>query len=121
MLGPWSARHLAGATYSEAREIRDAEETEPGVVRRALDEAIKNGEEPTRAKVKRATKAKAKSEEESVVFTTSRPAQPKHNTTAICRCCSGYGVGLCQRKDFSATVVGRRPVALAGKIGGVVA
>ncbi len=44
----------------EAREIRDAENTDPGIVRRTLDEAIDAGEEPTRAKVKRAVKAKSK-------------------------------------------------------------
>ena len=44
----------------EAREIRDAEEKDPGIVARTLDEAIERGEEPTRAKVKRAVKAKSK-------------------------------------------------------------
>lgn len=44
----------------EAREIRDAENADPGIVRRTLDEAIEAGEEPTRAKVKRAVKAKSK-------------------------------------------------------------
>lgn len=44
----------------EAREIRDAEEADPGIVRRTLDEALAAGEEPTRAKVKKATKAKSK-------------------------------------------------------------
>lgn len=45
---------------AEARRIRDAEEADPGIVRRVLDEAIESGEEPTRAKVKRAVKAKSK-------------------------------------------------------------
>lgn len=44
----------------EAREVRDAEEADPGIVRRTLDEALDAGEEPTRAKVKRAVKAKSK-------------------------------------------------------------
>lgn len=44
----------------EARTIRDAEQNDPGIVRRTLDEALDAGEEPTRAKVKRAVKAKAK-------------------------------------------------------------
>lgn len=44
----------------EAREIRDAEREDPGIVRRTLDEALDAGEEPTRAKVKRAVKAKSK-------------------------------------------------------------
>jgi hypothetical protein len=42
----------------EARIIRDAEQDEPGIVRRALDEALDAGEEPTRAKVNKAVKAK---------------------------------------------------------------
>lgn len=44
----------------EARIIRDAEEASPGIVRRVLDDAIEAGEEPTRAKVQRAVKAKSK-------------------------------------------------------------
>lgn len=40
----------------EAREVRDAEKAEPGIVRRTLDAALKSGDEPTRAKVKRAVK-----------------------------------------------------------------
>lgn len=51
---------LSRKTIHEAREIRDAEEADPGIVRRVLDEAIESGEEPTRAKVKRAVKAKSK-------------------------------------------------------------
>jgi hypothetical protein len=39
----------------EAREIRDAEETYPGIVRRTLDAALEAGEEPTKAAVRRAT------------------------------------------------------------------
>jgi len=42
----------------EAREIRDAEQADPGIVRRVLDEALDVGDEPTRAKVRRAVKAK---------------------------------------------------------------
>lgn len=44
----------------EAREIRDAEEVDPGIVSRTLNEAVDAGEEPTRAKVKRAVKDKTK-------------------------------------------------------------
>lgn len=44
----------------EARQVRDAEQSDPGIVRRTLDEALDAGEEPTRAKVKRAVKAKSK-------------------------------------------------------------
>lgn len=49
----------------EARKIRDAEEAEPGIVRKVLDEKLAAKEEPTRAAVKVATaghkKKKAKS------------------------------------------------------------
>jgi hypothetical protein len=38
----------------EARIIRNAEKAKPGVVRRALDEALSEGKEPTRARVRRA-------------------------------------------------------------------
>lgn len=44
----------------EARQVRDAETADPGVVRRALDEALDAGQEPTRAKVKRAVETKSK-------------------------------------------------------------
>lgn len=51
---------LSRKAIHEGREIRDAEQTDPGIVRRTLDDAIEAGEEPTRAKVKRAVKAKSK-------------------------------------------------------------
>ena len=38
----------------EARLLRDAEAAEPGLIRRALDERLDRGEEPTRAAVRRA-------------------------------------------------------------------
>lgn len=38
----------------EARIIRDAEKAQPGIVRDTLNEAVEAGEEPTRARVKRA-------------------------------------------------------------------
>ena len=38
----------------EARKIRDAEKADPGIIHRTLTEAIESGEEPTRAKVKKA-------------------------------------------------------------------
>jgi hypothetical protein len=62
---------LSRKVIHEAREIRDAEQADPGIVRRTLDEAIEAGEEPTRAKVKRAVKAKSK-----------RKRHPKPNFTA---------------------------------------
>ena len=38
----------------EARQIRDAEEAEPGIIRQTLDDALDAGEEPTKAAVRRA-------------------------------------------------------------------
>jgi hypothetical protein len=46
---------LSAKDIHEAREIRDAEETYPGIVRRTLDAALDAGEEPTKAAVRRAT------------------------------------------------------------------
>ncbi|MCK1671052.1 hypothetical protein [Bradyrhizobium sp. 150] len=40
----------------EARELRDAEVAQPGVVRRTVDDAIAAGGEPTKAKLKRAVR-----------------------------------------------------------------
>ena len=51
---------LTAPEIFQAREIRDAEQVEPGIVRRVLDEAIEAGEEPTKAKVRRAVKKAAK-------------------------------------------------------------
>lgn len=45
---------LSRKDIHEARIIRDAEQSDPGVVRRALDEAVDAGEEPTKAVVMRA-------------------------------------------------------------------
>ncbi len=42
----------------EARQLRDAENADPGVGRRTLDAALDAGEEPTRAAVRRAVKRK---------------------------------------------------------------
>lgn len=44
----------------EARQVRDAERADPGIVRRALDNVLKAGEEPTRTKLKRVVNAKGK-------------------------------------------------------------
>lgn len=51
---------ISSKTIHEARIVRDAEEEDPGIIRRVLDEALDAGEEPTRAKVSRAVKAKSK-------------------------------------------------------------
>lgn len=45
---------LSRKQIHEARMIRDVEKTEPGVVRRAVNEALAAGEEPTKARVRRA-------------------------------------------------------------------
>lgn len=50
---------LTSKDIHEARQIRDAEKAQPGIVKQALDKIIKAGEEPTRAKVKRVVRAKA--------------------------------------------------------------
>lgn len=62
----------------EAREIRDAEQADPGIVRRTLDEAIDAGEEPTRAKVKRAVKTKSKRRRHPRLNQTT-PADSQHD------------------------------------------
>jgi len=50
---------LSRKTIHEARAIRDAEDVDPGIVKRTLDEAIAAGEEPTRARIRRAVKKAA--------------------------------------------------------------
>ena len=54
---------LSRKDIHEARLIRDAEIVSPGIVKATIEEAIKAGEEPTRAKVRRA------------VMRTARPTQ----------------------------------------------
>jgi hypothetical protein len=51
---------LSRKAIHEARLVRDAEKAEPGIVRRAVDEAVAAGEEPSKAKVNRAIKKAAK-------------------------------------------------------------
>lgn len=62
---------LSRKAIHEAREIRDAEAAEPGIVGRTLNAAIDAGQEPTRAKLKRAVKRKSK-----------RSRKPRHNPAA---------------------------------------
>lgn len=64
---------LSPKQIHEARIIRDAEVEEPGIVRRVLDDALDAAEEPTRAKVTRAVKAKSKRK---------RHAKPEFNSAA---------------------------------------
>ena len=66
---------LSRKEIHEARIVRDAEKTDPGIVRRTVDAAITAGEEPTKAKVRRA------------VLETVRPqsaARPSDRKAAIC-------------------------------------
>lgn len=44
---------LSRKAIHDARLIRDAENSEPGIVRRALDERLEHGEEPTRTALRR--------------------------------------------------------------------
>jgi hypothetical protein len=58
----------------EARIIRDAEQSDPGIIRRTLNEVIERGEEPTKATLRRA------------VLETARPnSQPKQSRRDIIR------------------------------------
>jgi hypothetical protein len=55
--------HDLGFTHDDLHDIRttrDAELAEPGIVRRTVDEAVANREEPTKAKVRKAVKRVAK-------------------------------------------------------------
>lgn len=68
-----------------AREIRDAEKVEPGIVRRVLDEALDAGEEPTKAKVQRAVRSAAKKSKRKTGARysnapTSVDPEPRHDT-----------------------------------------
>jgi hypothetical protein len=56
----------------EARMIRDAEEAQPGIVRDTIKESIEAGEEPTRAKVRRAVLRTVKPDAD---FERPRPAR----------------------------------------------
>jgi len=69
---------LTHVQIQQAREIRDAEVEDPGIVRRTLDEALDAGEEPTRTKVKRAVKAKSKRKRHARPNLTS-PAETQHD------------------------------------------
>lgn len=64
---------LTAKDIYEARQIKDAEEAEPGIVRRIIDDALDANEAPTRAKVKRGVAAKSKRK---------RHAKPNFNNPA---------------------------------------
>lgn len=64
----------------EARQVRDAEKADPGVVERTIDEALERGEEPTKAMVKRAVsdgrpKRKTEAEEYDLHTTAERQVE----------------------------------------------
>jgi hypothetical protein len=48
---------LSSKGVHEARLIRDAENADPGIVKRTVEKAIAEGEEPTKAKVRKAARA----------------------------------------------------------------
>jgi hypothetical protein len=87
-----------------AREIRDAEEAEPGIVHRIMEEALAAGEEPTRAKVKRAVKEKSK-RKRGPRMVHSAPAESQHDRDL--RMLMGVWEAACQsaRDAFLETVV----------------
>lgn len=65
----------AGLTYKdihEARIIRDAEKRDPGIVRRALEDELRNGREPTKAALRRAISPVDDDEEEDESTPTSK-------------------------------------------------
>lgn len=69
---------LSRKDIHEARIIRDAEKTDPGIVRRTVDAAIAAGEEPSKAKVRRAVLETARPQPAA-----PRPA-PARGQDAIC-------------------------------------
>lgn len=62
----------------EARIIRDAEKADPGIVRRTVDAAIASGEEPSKARVRRAVLETARPQH------AARPTAPARGAAAIC-------------------------------------
>ncbi len=70
---------LSRKDIHEARIIRDAEVNDPGIVRRTVDAAIAAGEEPSKAKVRRAVLETARPQ------SAARPApQPARARDAVC-------------------------------------
>lgn len=75
----------------EARIIRDAEKADPGIIRRVLDQALAEGVEPTKARVKKAvsmaTQRAAKPraiQSANVVDLPIQTSSPARGTGAIC-------------------------------------
>lgn len=63
---------LTRKAIHEARQLRDAEIADPGVIRRALNERLESGEEPSRAAVRRA-----------IVEASERGLRPERKPTRI--------------------------------------
>lgn len=76
---------LSRKDIHEARIIRDAEDAEPGTIRRALDEALDAGEEPTRAHVMRAAfkASKRKKHTRGARFTAPEESQHDRDLRAL--------------------------------------
>lgn len=70
---------LSRKDIHEARQIRDAEAAEPGLVRRTLDARLAAGEEPSKAAVRRAVSEKLQTR------TPSRTGVPARGREALCR------------------------------------
>jgi hypothetical protein len=80
---------LTSKQIHEARQVRDAEKREPGVIKNTLDAKLKAGKEPTRADVKRATKQKraTKSPSKETLKTGVARAGPEKKPTLYCSFC----------------------------------
>lgn len=87
----------------EARSIRDAEDADPGIVSRTLQEAVEAGQEPTRAKVNRAIKTKSKRHHQPRQNHNS-PSESQHDRDL--RMLLGVWESACEsaRQEFIATV-----------------
>ncbi len=70
---------LSRKEVHEARQIRDAEKAQPGIVSKTVNEALAHGEQPTRAKIKKAAhavvKAKKPKNEPAPVKTKAGPTK----------------------------------------------
>lgn len=104
---PANLRDIPGLTKQEiheARIIRDAEEAEPGVVRRTLDDALNAGEEPTKAKVRRAVMKSSKRKKQTRGPRFSAPQETQHDRDL--RALLGVWESSCEsaREEFLKTV-----------------
>jgi len=69
----------------EARIIRDAEVSEPGIVRRTIDDAIAAGKEPSKAKVRRAALQAARPHKAAPARADNAPRPPRRGKERICQ------------------------------------